>query len=166
MRHDTLGIIIICWFTFSRRFYPKRLTVHSGYTFFVSMYVCSLGIESTTFSAANALLYPWGFMAQETFISINVENSHALHQFRHTCWIKLVISFKINLTDTKPLNNGVCTNIYFFKCLKNVPYLKKENILKSGMHQFLHFVIPILIATSEWRHHNILMYSILNSFKY
>ncbi len=24
-------------------------------------------------------------MAQETFISINVENSHALHQFKHTC---------------------------------------------------------------------------------
>ncbi len=33
---------------FSRRFYPKRLTVHSGYTCFVSM--CSLGIEPTTFA--------------------------------------------------------------------------------------------------------------------
>ncbi len=33
---------------FSRRFYPKRLTVHSGYTFIVSM--CSLGIEPTTFA--------------------------------------------------------------------------------------------------------------------
>ncbi len=35
-------------YAFSRRFYPKRLTVHSGYTFFVSM--CSLGIEPTTFA--------------------------------------------------------------------------------------------------------------------
>ncbi len=36
-------------FTFSRHFYPKQLTVHSGYTFFfVSM--CSLGIEPTTFA--------------------------------------------------------------------------------------------------------------------
>ncbi len=26
-------------YAFSRRFYPKRLTVHSGYTFFVSMCV-------------------------------------------------------------------------------------------------------------------------------
>ncbi len=34
-------------YAFSRRFYPKRLTVHSGYTVFVSM--CSLGIEPTTF---------------------------------------------------------------------------------------------------------------------
>ncbi len=35
-------------YAFSRRFYPKRLTVYSGYTFFVSM--CSLGIEPTTFA--------------------------------------------------------------------------------------------------------------------
>ncbi len=35
-------------FTFIRRFYPKRLTVHSGYTFFCQ-YMCSLGIEPTTF---------------------------------------------------------------------------------------------------------------------
>ncbi len=34
--------------TFIRRFYPKRLTVHSGYACFVS--VCSLGIEPTTFA--------------------------------------------------------------------------------------------------------------------
>ncbi len=38
-------------------FYPKRLTVHSGYICFVS--VCSLGIEPTTFCAANAMLYHW-----------------------------------------------------------------------------------------------------------
>ncbi len=25
-------------YAFSRRFYPKRLTVHSGYTYFVSVY--------------------------------------------------------------------------------------------------------------------------------
>ncbi len=37
-------------YAFSRRFYPKRLTVHSGYA-------CSLGIEPTTFCAANTMLY-------------------------------------------------------------------------------------------------------------
>ncbi len=31
--------IIICIYAFSRRFYPKRLTVHSGYSFIVSMCV-------------------------------------------------------------------------------------------------------------------------------
>ncbi len=34
-------------YAFSRRFYPKRLT--SGYTFFCQ-YMCSLGIEPTTFA--------------------------------------------------------------------------------------------------------------------
>ncbi len=39
-------------------FYPKGLTVHSGYTFFYQ-YACSLGIEPTTICAANAMLYHW-----------------------------------------------------------------------------------------------------------
>ncbi len=32
----------------AQQFYPKRLTVQSGYTFF--QYVCSLGIEPKTFA--------------------------------------------------------------------------------------------------------------------
>ncbi len=35
-------------YAFSRCFYPKQLTVHSGYTYFLS--VCSLGIEPKIFS--------------------------------------------------------------------------------------------------------------------
>ncbi len=45
-------------YAFSRRFYPKRLTVHSVYTCF-SQYMCSLAIEPTTFHAANTMLYHW-----------------------------------------------------------------------------------------------------------
>ncbi len=44
-------------YAFSRRFYPKQLIVHSGYTF--CQYLCSLRIEPTTFCAANAMLYHW-----------------------------------------------------------------------------------------------------------
>ncbi len=50
-------------YAFSRRFCPKRLTVHSGYTFFFYQYVCSLGIEPRDsifeFCASNAMLYHW-----------------------------------------------------------------------------------------------------------
>ncbi len=46
-------------FTFSRRFYPKRLTVHSGYTFFICQYVCSLGIEPTTFALLTQCSNHW-----------------------------------------------------------------------------------------------------------
>ncbi len=42
-------VICIYIYAFSRRFYPKWLTVHSGYTYFCQ-YMCSLGIEPTTFA--------------------------------------------------------------------------------------------------------------------
>ncbi len=55
-------------YAFSRRFYPKRLTVNSGYAFFFIFfyqYVCSLGIEPMTFCAAKAMLYHWATGTQE-----------------------------------------------------------------------------------------------------
>ncbi len=39
-------------------FIQSDLQLHSGYTFF-NQYVCSLGIEPTTFCAADAMLYHW-----------------------------------------------------------------------------------------------------------
>ncbi len=38
-RSENFNSIYIYIYAFSRRFYPKRLTVHSGYTFFISMCV-------------------------------------------------------------------------------------------------------------------------------
>ncbi len=49
------GLNVFIWidyiyiYAFSRCFYPKRLTVHLGYIFFCQ-YMCSLGIEPTTFA--------------------------------------------------------------------------------------------------------------------
>ncbi len=45
-------------YTFIRRFYPKRLTVHSGYMFFCQ-YMCSLGIEPTTFALLTQCSNHW-----------------------------------------------------------------------------------------------------------
>ncbi len=42
-------ILIFYIYAFSRRFYPKWLTVHSGYTV-LYQYMCFLGIEPTTFA--------------------------------------------------------------------------------------------------------------------
>ncbi len=50
--------IYIYVYAFSRRFYPKRLTVYSGYTFFCQ-YVCSLGIEPTTFALLTQCSNHW-----------------------------------------------------------------------------------------------------------
>ncbi len=43
---------------FSRRFYPKRLTVHSGYTCFLSVHVFP-GNRTHNLCAANTMLYHW-----------------------------------------------------------------------------------------------------------
>ncbi len=55
--------------TFSRRFYPKRLTIAFRLYIF-NQYVCSLGIEPTTFCATDAMLYHWATQEQynETFL--------------------------------------------------------------------------------------------------
>ncbi len=57
-----------CSFTFmhlANAFIQSNLQVNSGYNFFVSM--CSLGIEPTTFCAANAMLYHWADFLCTTF---------------------------------------------------------------------------------------------------
>ncbi len=54
-------------FTFTRHFYPKRLTVHSGYTF--CQYVCSLGIEPTTFCIANTMRLPLSHRNTTQFVN-------------------------------------------------------------------------------------------------
>ncbi len=46
-------------YAFSRCFYPKWLTVHSGYTFFFCQYMCSLGIEPTTFALLTQCSNHW-----------------------------------------------------------------------------------------------------------
>ncbi len=63
-RKERCIVIISCYslyitaymYAFSRRFYPKRLTIAFRLYIF-NQYVCSLGIEPTTFCAANAMLY-------------------------------------------------------------------------------------------------------------
>ncbi len=57
--------LYISIYAFSRHFYPKRLTVHSGYTFFCQ-YVCSLGIKPTTFALLTQFSYHWATGTQSS----------------------------------------------------------------------------------------------------
>ncbi len=59
--------IYIYIYAFSRRFYPKRLTIALRLYIFISM--CSLGIEPTTFCSVDAMLYHWA--TQEHFCTIS-----------------------------------------------------------------------------------------------
>ncbi len=79
-------------YIFSRRFYPKQLTVHSGYTFFVS--VCSLGIEPPTFALLTQCsttepqehIHTYIYIYIHTYIHIH---THTLtgHFIKYTCSI-------------------------------------------------------------------------------
>ncbi len=51
-------------FTFIRCFYPKRLTVHSGYTYVLSVCVFP-GNQTHNLCAANAMLYHWATGTQQ-----------------------------------------------------------------------------------------------------
>ncbi len=62
----SLNTFYIYIYAFSRRFYPKRLTIAFGLYIFYQ-YVCSLGIEPTTFCVADAILYHWA--TQEHFVA-------------------------------------------------------------------------------------------------
>ncbi len=53
--HDNTEGIYIYIYTFSRRFYPKRLTEHSGCTYFLSVYVIP-GNRTHNLCTANAML--------------------------------------------------------------------------------------------------------------
>ncbi len=56
--HNEMVCINVYIYAFNRRFYPKRLTIAFRLYIF-NQYVCSLGIEPTTFCAANTMLYHW-----------------------------------------------------------------------------------------------------------
>ncbi len=89
--HFTL--LYIYMYAFSRRFYPKRLKVHSG-CIFLSVRVFS-GNRTHNFCAANAMLYPWAtrtlcfiqnftafFHHRETHLTHNTQTVVVVYQFK------------------------------------------------------------------------------------
>ncbi len=99
-------------YALSRRFYPKRLTVHSGYNIF--QYVCSLGIEPITFCAANAMLYqratgtqlypdiPWDAAFGRFYTNASESKAYYIHIYAlHMCnGPLLTIDLTLELTYT------------------------------------------------------------------
>ncbi len=98
--------------------YTKRLTVHSGYTFFYQ-YVCSLGIEPTTFCAANAMLYHWATGTPERE-SGNILSRWLLYiswQFSNEIWAVLLwlLAFKGTRTQVHRFTRWATKQVYYQK---------------------------------------------------
>ncbi len=81
-------ILYIYIYAFSRRFYPKRLTVHSGYNFFCQ-YMCSLGIEPTTFALLTQCSNHWATGTLYTHLTLLQS---------YICSFKTVINTHCNMT--------------------------------------------------------------------
>ncbi len=97
-------MIYIYIYAFSRRFYPKRLTIAFRLYIFISM--CSLGIEPTTFCAADAMLYHWA--TQE---HIYIQNSELISHD----------SMFMELWDKTA--NTFCLTIFLIPCQKQASVL-------------------------------------------
>ncbi len=73
---------IYMFYAFSRRFYPKRPTVHSGYTFsFVSTHVFP-GNRTHNLCAANAMLYHWATGTQKIKHNSFLVNNYYVHYIK------------------------------------------------------------------------------------
>ncbi len=81
--------------------YPKRLTVHSGYTHFCH-YMCSLGIEPTTF----ALLTQCSTTEPQEHLYLSIHPS--IHPSSHS--LSLSLSFSVSLSLS--LSLSLCLSVY------------------------------------------------------
>ncbi len=60
--------IYIYIYAFSRRFYPKRLTLHSSYSFYIESALAFPGNRTHDLGVANAMLYQLSY--RKTFICV------------------------------------------------------------------------------------------------
>ncbi len=131
--HHTRWNRTFCWrrfkyytFTFSRHFYPKRHKVHSGYTFFCQ-YVCSLGIEPTTF----ALLTQCSTTEPHVILSCSYFSADYLYWYRQNPRSApefLVLIFD-GATNTKKSDVDPRLSVKLTKWEQNVPLLLYQALL-------------------------------------
>ncbi len=78
--HSTRGIasyIYIYIYTFSRRFYPKRLTLHSSYSFYILSALAFPGNRTHDLSVASAMLYQLSYRkAIDLFLGMVQQGVH------------------------------------------------------------------------------------------
>ncbi len=143
-------------YTFSRRYYPKWLTMQSDYKLFCQ-YVCFLGIEPTTFFAANTMLYHWatgtrgikptGTAESNTNVKISSREicmSHDCASERHMYLMcHLYLPFPRQTDSSSTFHQGaICDYSSLFKDINGL--LKTSfNVLK--MNHGTRFMKPIMI---------------------
>ncbi len=102
-----INMIYIYIYAFSRCFYPKRLTIaFRQYIFY--QYVCSLGIEPTTFCAANTMLYHWATQEHIYIYAI------AMFTIVYSDYLSVICKFSMALISSLSSTNVVSGLLYHF----------------------------------------------------
>ncbi len=74
-------------FTFSRHFYPKRLTLHSSDSFYILSALAFPGIQTHDLGVANAMLYLLSYRKAFACISVNTSKGDLkTHSLMHQCY--------------------------------------------------------------------------------
>ncbi len=106
------------------------LQLHSVYTFF-NQYVCSLGIEPTTFCAANAMLYHWAtqeYIPWMQYQSLCKKNSKIKFSQMHECKSKVELTIAGQSALKFPRNYSVITYLYISKTVWLSSFCRTQNI--------------------------------------
>ncbi len=73
--------IYIYIYAFSRRFYPKRLTLHSSYSFYILSTLAFPGNRTHDLGVASAMLYQLSYRKAVSAVSDFVKNTAPLQLF-------------------------------------------------------------------------------------
>ncbi len=127
--------IYIYIYAFSRCFYPKRLTVHSGYTFFCQ-YMCSLGIEPTTFALPAQCSNHWATGTREHSLGENASicTAELIQDYFHEHQDSITCLLWASIAQSKHWD----TDYHFIYHSKKISFVKMfffQHFYNSAIHQ-------------------------------
>ncbi len=96
IKHRNHTHIYIYIYAFSRRFYPKRLTLHSSYSFYILSALAFPGNRTHDLCVANAMLYQLSYRKAVAQLELQLQ----LHTTSEAAQMEEVISYgpKLNLS--------------------------------------------------------------------
>ncbi len=132
--HITLHYI----YAFSRRFYPKWLTFRLYIFFFFFISMCSLGIEPTTFCAANAMLYT----EPQTCI------------IAHTIWFPAVCMYVCYNQKENSVEVPVSEKTIYTSEMLWIRFLNQLHFVSSNPRFQYRIYAKVLTVVEKWNLHN------------
>ncbi len=130
--------IYIYIYAFSRRFYPKRLTLHSSYSFYILSALAFPGNRTHDLGVASAMLYQLSYRKDDLFIWKSISfHLNVMYKEKHKSKYQNIERWRISSIQTskqthkqinKQINNNYCyyyilsKKVYQFFCFHKREY--------------------------------------------